>query len=257
MKKHLILALAALILVPTLAFPNIMSLRGGYYFPKTSTGPNSLWQIELDQMSFDKSDFNGSTFGFSYEYFVGRRLSFEFSIDTYSKRRGGYYLDYVGYTFDEGEFAFPAADYEGEFDISHGFNVSVTPVQFSVKVMPTGRRNKFIPYFGGGVGLYFWSVGIRGSMVDFTDEWFYTDPDLGEVPIYGIIQTDAREDTRATFGYHAFAGLMFPIGDRVTLSAEVRYHAAKGRFKDNSAFVDFDDFELGGYALTAGLSYWF
>ena len=51
------------------------------------------------------------------------------------------------------------------------------------------------------------------------------------MPIYGIVQTDAREENRATFGYHAFAGLMFPIGDRITLSAEFRYHAAKGRFK--------------------------
>jgi opacity protein-like surface antigen len=258
MKKHLILALAALFLIPALAFPNIMSLRGGYYFPKTSGGPNSLWQIEFDQMSFEKSDYNASTFGFSYEYFVSRLLSFEFSIDTYSsKRKFGYYMDYVGYTISDNDYAFPAAYYEGDFSISHNFHFSVTPVQFSVKILPAGRRNKFIPYFGGGVGLYFWNVGMRGSIVDFADEYVYTDPDLGDVPIYGIAQTDAREETRTAVGYHAFAGLMFPIGDRITLSAEVRYHAAKGHFKDDSAFQDFDDFELGGTALMAGLSYWF
>lgn len=257
MKRHLILAAAALILIPALAFPNVMTLRGGYYIPKTSNGPNSLWQIEFDQMNFKKADFNAAIFGFSYEYFVSKQLSLEISIDTYSKRKAGYYMDYVGYTFSEGDFAFPAADYEGDFSISHGFNVSVTPVQLSVKLMPMGRRNRIIPYLGGGVGLYFWNVSLRGSMIDFTDEWVYNDSDLGDVTIYGITQTDVREENRVTVGYHAFAGLMFPIGERITLSAEFRYHAAKGQFKSDSAFTDFDAFELGGYAITAGLNYWF
>lgn len=257
MKKPLILIAAALVLMTAMAFPNTMSLRYGYYFPKASGGPDSLWRIELDQMSFKKSDFNTSILGFGYEFFVSKQLSFELSIDTYSKRKAGYYRDYVGYTFPEGDFAFPAADFEGDFSISHAFNVSITPVQFSVKLMPMGRRNRFIPYVGGGVGLYFWNVGIRGEMIDFTDEWVYTDSNLGDVTIYGITQTDAREENRATIGYHAFAGLMFPIGDRITLSAEFRYHAAKGKFKSDSAFTDFEDFDIGGYAITAGLNYWF
>lgn len=257
MKRYLILTAAALILMSALASANTMTLRGGYYFPKASGGVDSLWTIELDQMSFKKSDFNTTILGFSYEYFVTKQLGFEISVDTYSKRKGGYYMDYVGITFPEGDFAFPAADYVGDFNITHGFNVSITPVQFSLKLMPMGRRNRFIPYVGGGVGLYFWSVGIRGEMVDFTDEWVYNDPQLGDVTIYGITQTDAREQNRVSVGYHAFAGLMFPIGDRITLSAEVRYHAAKGKFKADSAFKDFEDFDLGGYALTAGLNYWF
>jgi hypothetical protein len=257
MKRHLILAAAALILVPALAFPNMFTLRAGYYFPKASGGPDGLWQIEFDQMSFKKADFNTGILGFSYEYFVSKQLSLEFSIDTYSKRKAGYYMDYVGYALDEGDFAFPADLYEGDFSVSHGFNVSITPVQVSAKLFPIGRRNRIIPYVGGGGGIYFWSVSLRGYMVDFTDEWVYTDPDIGDVPIYGITQTDAREDTRVTFGYHAFAGLMVPIGNRITISAEVRYHAAKGTFKSDSAFTDFEDFDLGGTAITAGLNYWF
>ena len=257
MKRHLILTAAALILIPALAFPNIMSVRGGYYFPRASGGPDGLWQIEFDQMSFKRNDFSATYIGFSYEYFVSKQLSLEFSIDTYSKRKAGYYMDYVGYTFDEGDFAFPADLYEGDFDISHGFNVSVTPLQVSAKILPLGRRNRIIPYIGGGVGVYFWSVSLRGYMVDFNDEWFYDDPDLGEVPIYGIAPTDAREGSRVTFGYHAFAGLMVPIGNRITVSAEVRYHAANGKFRSDSAFVDFENFDIGGTAITAGLNYWF
>jgi len=257
MKRHLILIAALVILVPSLAFPNIVTLRLGYFLPKASGGPDSLWTIELDQMSFKKSDFNGTYMGFSYEYFANRFLSFELSLDTYSKRKAGFYLDYVGYSLPEGDFAFPASLFEGAFDIAHSFNVSMTPLQLSAKIYPMGRRNRIVPYLGGGVSATFWTAGLRGEIVDFTDEWIYTDPDIGDVSIFGISQVDARQSTRVAWGYHAFAGLMVPIGNRVTVSAEFRYQSAKGKFSDNGAFVGYEDFDLGGYALTAGLNYWF
>jgi hypothetical protein len=257
MKRYLILIAAALTLVPSLAFSNTMSVRLGYYLPKASGGPDSLWTIELDQMTFQRSDFNGTNLGFSYEYFVSKNLSFELSVDTYSRRKIGYYLDYIGFDTNLGNFAFPASLYEGGFDIDHSFNVSITPVQFSVKLLPIGRRNRIVPYVGGGIAAYFWNVNIRGLIVDFTDEAFYPDEELGDVPIYGIVQTDTRQNARVAFGYHGFAGLMVPIGNRITLSAEARYHAAKGKFSATGAFPDYEDFDLGGYALTAGLNYWF
>ncbi|MGZ5488558.1 MAG: hypothetical protein ACXWF4_08500, partial [Candidatus Aminicenantales bacterium] len=64
----------------------------------------------------------------------------------------------------------------------------------------------------------------------------------------------ARE-TATSFGWHAFGGIQVPIGYKATIEAEARYHAAKARF--DNLFVDFDDFEVGGLALTLGLSYWF
>jgi hypothetical protein len=64
----------------------------------------------------------------------------------------------------------------------------------------------------------------------------------------------AREST-TSFGWHAFGGFQVPIGYRATIEAEARYHAAKARF--DNLFVGFDDFEVGGLAVTLGLSYWF
>jgi opacity protein-like surface antigen len=255
MKKSLILIAALIVLIPALAYSSTLTLRLGYFFPRTQGGPDSLWNIEFQQMSFKKADFRETILGFSYEYFVTKELSLALSVDTYSKRKAGYYMDYVGYTFSEGDFAFPVSDYQGDFNITHGFNVSITPVEMSVKLMPLGRRTRLIPYVGGGISMYFWSAGIRGSMVDFTDEWIYSDPDLGDVTIYKIKQTDARENNRITFGYHAFGGLMFPIGNRITLEAEFRYRIGNGKFKD--AFLDFEDFDLSGFSLTAGFNYWF
>ncbi|MCJ7645236.1 MAG: hypothetical protein MUP28_12285 [Candidatus Aminicenantes bacterium] len=255
MKKSLVLIAALIVLIPALAYSNTLTLRAGYFFPRAQGGLDSLWNIEFQQMSFKKADFRETILGFSYEYFVTRELSLALSVDTYSKRKAGHYMDYVGRAFEEGDFAFSADDYGGELNITHGFNVSITPIELSLKLMPLGRRVRLIPFVGGGVSMFFWSAGIRGSMVDFSDEWIYDDPDIGDVTIYKIFQTDAREDSRIAFGYHAFGGLMFPIGNRITLEAEFRYRVGKGTFKD--AFLDFEDFDLSGFSLTAGFNYWF
>ena len=256
MKKSPILIAALIALMPVLAFSNTFTLRGGYFFPRAQGGPDSLWDIELQQMSFRKADFRGTILGFSFDYFLTNELSLALSADLYSKRKAGVYVDYVGYTFDEGDFAFPADIYEGSFGIGHSFNVSITPIELSVKLMPLGRRIKLIPYVGGGATMFLWSAGIRGMLIDFTDEWIYDDPDLGEVIIYKTNSpVDVRESSRINFGYHAFGGLMYPIGNRITLEAEFRYRMGKGRFKD--AFFDFEDFDLSGFSLTAGFNYWF
>jgi hypothetical protein len=39
------------------------------------------------------------------------------------------------------------------------------------------------------------------------------------------------------------------------LEAEFRYRIGNGKFKD--AFLDFEDFDLSGFSLTAGFNYWF
>ncbi len=258
MKRILILALAITVLYPAFATADIFTLKGGYYLPKAGGGMDSLWQIEFDQMTFKKSDMNAGILGVGYEYFLSKQLSLELSVETYSKTKAGIYRDYVGYAFDEGDFAFPFEFYDGDFDIQHRMKVRITPLQLSLKLLPMGRQGRIIPYVGGGVGLYFWNVGIRGEIVDFADDtWVYDDPDLGAVQIYPINLSDTFEGGRVSVGYHAMGGLMVPIGNRVTISAEFRANFAKGKWKSDSAFFDFEDFDLGGYALTAGFNYWF
>ncbi|MFO7732058.1 MAG: outer membrane beta-barrel protein [Candidatus Aminicenantes bacterium] len=258
MKKMTVLAVGLLLLVPSLAFSDTISLRFGYFMPgaKTDilTNPDSLWAIEFDQMSFKMSDYRGSIIGLGYEYFVTPQVSLALTVDTYSKSRPGYYLDYVKFSFEEGDFAFPFEYYDGA-NITHAFGVSITPVQASVKIAPLGRKTRVIPYVGGGAGFTFWSVKLYGEMVNFADDtWVYDDPELGEVQIYPIEFTNGRE-RRTQFSYHGFAGIEFPIGYRLTLMAEARYHYAKSAFKE--WFLGFEDFDLGGLALTVGFNYWF
>jgi len=252
MKKYILLAVAALIVLPTLAFSDTVSVRVGYFFPSAAS---DLWKTEFDNLSFLKSDFQSTIFGVSYERFINRYMSFVLSVDTYSKTRSGYYKDWVGYSLDEGDFAFPADQFSGDYSLIQTFSVSILPVQLSVKITPTGRRGTIIPYFGGGVGMYIWNVRMLGDMVDFSDTSFvYPDPQHGDIQVYPVATVDTREDNRISFGWQAFAGVMVPVGQRMTVEGEFKYNYAKGKM-DN--FQGFEDFDLKGFQLSVALNYWF
>jgi hypothetical protein len=284
MKKLTVFAAGLLLLVPSLAFSDSFSLRLGYFMPQALSNSyfaahdNSLWTIELSQMSFRTSDYRGLTFGASYEYFVNKTVSLALTVDSFRRTRLGDYLDYDQTEFsDDSWFAFPLSSEPSVitdwYYISHSFSVSSTPLQLSVKFAPLGRKTRLIPYVGGGAGINFWSVRMFGEMVNFTPEddngdridWFYdyetdsayaspTDMSLRDVPIYPVESVNGRERGFA-LDLHAFAGVQFPVSNRATIDAEVRYHWAKARFND--WFLGFDDFDLGGLALTVGFSYWF
>lgn len=259
MKRKLILLTALFLLVPGLVFSDTVSFKVGYFIPRAQS---DLWEIELEQMTFNKSNFQNTNFSFAYEYFLAKQISVVIGIDSYSKNKVGNYLDIVGiYGSSLGvdtDFAFPD-DYEPDFSPAHLFSVSITPIQLSLKLTPMGRQDKIIPYVGGGVGLYIWTVRLQGDMVDFDDEWYYEDPDLGDVAIYPIWNTDARAENRIAFGYHVFGGIMIPFARRITLDVEFKYNVAKGNFSDDpeSGFQGFEAFDLGGYQISAGINYWF
>jgi len=256
MKKILGLLALAVILLPMIGFSGgAFSFRLGYFVPSAKDGVNGLWDIELATMSFRKSSFQSATFGFSYEYFMTREVSLVLGADVYSRSRFGFYRDYVGVAVDNVDYAFPAADFVGDFDITHSFGTTIVPIQASIKLTPFGRRSGIIPYIGGGVSLFVWNVHIYGDTVDFNDQFIYTDTDGTEFDVFGLVRTDAREDTKLSVGWHAFAGLTIPIAPRTALEAEFKYSNGKGKM--TQAFQGFDKFDLGGYQVSLGINYWF
>jgi hypothetical protein len=269
MKKLTALIAGLIVLVPTLAFSDMLTIRLGYYMPNAfgssylSSHPDSLFAIEINQMSFLASDFRGSMLGGGYEFFLNRYVSFAISADTFTKENGGYYRDYVGVTLNstdfQGDYAFPFPAYSGDFEIQHSFHVAMTPIQFSLKFTPLGRKTRIIPYVGGGAGVYFLSARISGEMPDFSAGVLVNDanhPELGDFNIYPVVFVNAHE-TRAVLGGHAFAGLMVPIGYRLTLEAEARYHYAKANFRNAFPAIDYGPIDLSGLSLSIGLNYWF
>jgi opacity protein-like surface antigen len=274
MKKAIVLAVGLALLLPSLSFADSFSVRFGYYMPRAVSesylgqhADTSLWGIEFYNMNFALKDFRGGILGLSYERFLGPNLSLLVSVESFSRRKLGDYYDYSQAEFTDGWYAFTVGEEPSDipdlYYITHSFKVSSTPVTASVKFTPLGRKTRLIPYVGGGVGAYFWSTGIFGDMPDFNPldeygdpiEYYYPDPLYGDITVYPVLQVNSRERGVA-FGCHAFAGVQVPIGYRATIDAEARYHWARGRFNDGY-LLDFEDFELGGLALSIGFSYWF
>ncbi len=257
MKKATILLAALIVLIPSLAYSDMLTIRLGYYMPTAlndwGAHLNSLWGTELSQLSVQASDYRGSVLGAGYEFFLSSHVSLAISVDYYDKENGGYYLNWVSNTLANGSFAFPAQSYNGS-DILQSFHVSMVPVQFSIKFLPLGRKAKIIPYVGGGLGAYFVSASVWGSIVDFSQPSTYTDPVAGDVTVYPVVGADAHE-TRLVLGGHAFGGFMIPVGYRMTIEAEARYHFVKANLQD--AFPGFDSFDLSGLSLSIGFNYWF
>jgi len=250
MKKNLIIVFALILCLPGFIFSDLVSFKVGFFIPRAMS---DLWEIELENMSFTKADFQNTNFAFGYEYFFSREFSLILGVEGYTKNKSGIYNDYVGEDIDGEGFAF---DYGEGYPISHVFSVSITPVQASLKLTPLGRKGKIIPYVGGGFSAYLWTVRIQGDMIDFDAGEEFIDVDLDAVVIgYPTYTVDAREENKLSFGFHVFGGIMVPIANRISLDVEVKYNKGSGTFKDG--FIGFDPFDLGGWTISAGINYWF
>jgi hypothetical protein len=249
MRKFGMILLVLAFFTPGLVFSDIVSFKIGYFFPRAGS---DLWETEFQNMTFEKSNYTGSIFGFSYEYFVSRELAVQISVDGYSKQKSGAYLDYDGLEDFDGRWAYPIDSLAfPDFVPQHIFSVSVTPIQLSFKFSPMGRGQRIIPYIGGGVGLYIWSVRLQGDVIDFDDP--YIDVDL-DVEVYPIDFADIRDENNLSIGFQGLAGVMFPLASRISVEAEVKYNFAKGTLDD---FIGFEPFDMNGLQVCLAMNYWF
>lgn len=254
MKKTLILLTVLILTIPGFVFSDLVTFKLGYFIPRADYDirEDNLWWIEFDQMSFSKSNYQTTNFGFGYEYFFSNNFSLVLNVEGYSKSKLGYYNGFVAIEDIDGVWAYPIDDFFGDYLPAHTFSVSITPFQLSLKITPFGRRMKIIPYIGGGVGVYLWSVRLFGDVVDFSDEWW--DP-VYEIVVYPIRQWDAREENKLRIGFQGFAGIMIPLANRISIEAEFRYNHAMADFTE--AFQGFERFDLSGYQISIGMNYWF
>ncbi len=254
MKKNLLLLPVILLSMTGFMFSDAVTFKVGYFLPRAQS---DLWEVEFDNMDFDRPDYQASSFGFEYEYFVSRELSLVIGVDTYTKQKAGLYNLYVSDTIDGQDYAF---DYGEGFGISHVFSVSNTPLQVSFKLTPMGRGAKFIPYLGGGVCVCIWSVRLQGDVIDLTAGEEFYDSALDAIVIgYPIFSSNTREENKFSLGFQAFGGFMMPVANRISMTAEFKYYFIKGNFSNDPlfGFAGFDPFDLNSIQISIGLNYWF
>ena len=259
MKKYLMILAVLLLVVPSLVFSDIVSFKVGFYFPRAQGDP---WETEFENMSFKKGDFQTTNFAFSYDYFFSNTMSINFAVSGYTKNKSGIYEDYVAEEIHTDNWDYFAFDYGQGDPISHVFSVSMTPIQLSLKFTPLGRKGKFIPFIGGGVGAYIWSVRISGSQIDFANpELFYDSALDADVEGYPVFADDLRAENKIRIGFHGIAGVMVPVANRISLEGELKYNYLQAAFTQLDGMyyviVGYDYLDLSGWTFSVGLNYWF
>lgn len=120
------------------------------------------------------------------------------------------------------------------------------PLTLNARVYPMSRGEavssfawipeRFSPYVGGGLGMMFYNLRQNG---DFVDKDTF------------LIFEDDYETGNPTFTMNAVGGADYWFSPRVGITGEARYTYAKA---DPEYPFDFDEIDLSGWQLTAGLA---
>jgi hypothetical protein len=215
----------ALVILTTLAAASLslnaqsLNLKVGSFYP---TMDSDLWDINRENLVFDKGDMLGVYWAAEFEFFVSRRLSLALEAGHYKKDIYTMYAD---------------VEYEDGTPIYQDFSLRITSIESDFKLYPRGHRKVFNPYIGCGIGIYVWKYYQGGEFVDFEEEIVY--------------EGEAYTST-ITPGFNAKLGFVYRYRRSFGISFEVRYVYLKGQL--SSLFEGFEKLDLSGVTLNIGVS---
>jgi len=220
--KRLAICLVILGLSSGFIFSQSLNMKIGVFVPSMNS---DLWQINLENLTFSKSDMINVCYGAEYEVFLDRHTSFSLEIGSYIKSVHSRYKDY--------EFA------DGS-PILQDIQLRLTPVEANIKLYPMGRRYRVFPFIGAGVGVYAWTYQQWGQFINFEDD---------------TVNEGFAETRRFAFGLNGRVGLVFRFHPRLAFALEGKYQYVKGRLSQD--FEDFGFFDLGGFTANASVNIYF
>jgi hypothetical protein len=132
--------------------------------------------------------------------------------------------------------AFTASD---GTEIDQDLRLRLTPIAFTVRVLPFGQTSPVQPYFGGGVGIVGWRYSETGEFIDFG---------AGREIFRDSFVASGSEPGGVVLG-----GIRF-VGARASAGGEIRYQKADADLSRDFAGSKID---LGGwtYGFTLGLRF--
>lgn len=220
--KRTILSLMVLGLGSGVLFSQSINLKIGLFMPSLQS---DLWETNLGNLDFSKSDMIHSYEGAEFELFLNRYTSCSIEIGSYRKDVDSQYRDY---TYADGS------------PISQSFSLRITPFEANIKLYPLGQGHVVSPYFGAGAGLYAWTYQQWGEFVIFPEE---------------TIESGFAYTKTYSIGFNGRAGLLFRIQSQVALALEGKYQYLRGRL--SSDFEGFELLDLGGITATFGVNIYF
>lgn len=211
--------------------PNaVFTLRGGY---DHASANSDLFDDVTQNLTLNRSDFSGLTFGAEVGIPVGRR--FEVGAD-------------IGYSRSSKGSAFRNLIDNDNLPIEQLTRFERVPLMGTVRVFLTepGRAigqlawipNKVTPWVGAGAGAMWYRFEQEGDFVDFRDYHVFT----------SSVQTDSW-----TTAAQAMGGVDVSLTPALALRGDVRYVWAHD--KPKSSFSTFDRIDLSGTQASIGLSF--
>jgi len=199
-----------------------MNLKIGLFVPQLQS---DLWDINVENLAFSKSDMVNAYYGAEYETYLGRHTSFSLEIGTYNRTVYSQYRDYT---------------YQNGAPINQNISLRLTPIEANIKVYPLGHRYMVFPFIGAGAGLCLWTYQQWGDFINFEDD---------------SINEGFAETKTVSFGFNGRLGLVFRFNSRLALALEGKYQYLKGRL--SGYFQDFDLLDLSGFTANLSLNVYF
>ena len=170
----------------------------------------------LTFLVFDPDEFGGASFGGEWLVGLGRFLEAGAGVSNTAQTVPSFYADYV--------------DPDGT-EVDQDLHLRITPIAFTVRVLPFGQSTPIQPYVGGGLGIFNWKYRESGEFIDFNNN--------------REIFVDTFEATGNSTGAIVLGGVRF-AGRNFSAGGEFRYQHASGDLPNDFSAPKID---LGGWGF--------
>lgn len=220
--KKIFLIMLSLAMLNTLGLnAQSLTLKIGLFHPAMKS---DLWDINMENLAFDKQDMVDKYYGMEYEHFLGNNLSFSVEGGYYEKEHYSMYRDF---------------EYDDGSPIYQNVALKITSMEVDFKFYPVSHRQKFYPFIGAGVGMYYWKYEQWGDFIDFEYDT--------------VLEDEYLETSTYTPGFNAKAGFVFRFKRKFGVSFEARYTHLQGNL--SSFFEGFEKLDLGGFTFNFGVNF--
>ncbi len=220
MKKYLLIIIVLIIAGMGVQFPKNVIFRFGL---QEMDMQSDLWDVNMENLVFDKADMSGNYYGLGYEFFINRHIGIAVEAGTYKQIR---YTMYEEYTYDD------------DSSILQNLSLKVNSLEFNINLLPLGYRSFLYPYLSVGGGIYIWEYEQWGSFINFEED---------------SINDGYANTQTVSFGGNAKAGLVIRVGKKLGLSLEMKYRYLKGKL--SSEFEGFAPLDLNGFTYSLGVHF--
>jgi len=199
-----------------------LNLKIGYFQPAMRS---DLWDINMENLIFERSDMLSSVLAIESEYFFTRLLALSLEVGNYGREIDSQYRYYT--------------DSEGQ-PLIQNFLLRITPITLSVKAYPLGHRAVVCPYILLGGGMTAWTYEQWGDFLNFED-W--------------TVSSGTASSEKFTPCWTLGGGLVFRLKRQIGVALEGKYLFLKGQLSE--FFEGFEPLDMSGFFATLGINFYF